>query len=83
VKPSRSTCGLPRQLDLCGGIGRNFGGCAPLLTGNLRLQPDLTSQLGDPWDGEISIAKNTIEIVTIRSGPADDSGQQRPERSRR
>jgi hypothetical protein len=39
---------------------------------NLRSVP-----LGDRWDGEISIAKNTIEIVTIRSGPADDSGQQR------
>jgi hypothetical protein len=39
---------------------------------NLRSVP-----LGDRWDGEISIAKNTIGIVTIRSGPADDSGQQR------
>src|SRR6476661_2602529 len=33
--------------------------------------------LGDRWDGQISIAKNTIKIVTIRSGPADDSGQPR------
>jgi hypothetical protein len=31
--------------------------------------------LGDRWDGEISIAKNTITIVTTRKGPTDDSGR--------
>jgi hypothetical protein len=36
---------------------------------NLRSIP-----LGDRWDGEISIEKNTITIVTTRKGPADDSG---------
>ena len=40
----------------------------PILT-NLRSIP-----LGDRWDGEISIEKNTITIVTTRKGPADDSG---------
>jgi hypothetical protein len=30
--------------------------------------------LGDRWDGEISIAKNTIRIVTTRKGPADETG---------
>jgi hypothetical protein len=30
--------------------------------------------LGDRWDGEISIAKNTITVVTTRKGPADESG---------
>jgi hypothetical protein len=26
------------------------------------------------WDGEISIAKNTIRVVTTRKGPADETG---------
>jgi hypothetical protein len=30
--------------------------------------------LGDRWQGEISIAKNTIRVVTTRKGPADESG---------
>jgi hypothetical protein len=30
--------------------------------------------LGDRWDGEITIAKNTIQVVTTRKGPADESG---------
>jgi len=30
--------------------------------------------LGDRWDGKISIAKNTIIVVTTRKGPADESG---------
>jgi hypothetical protein len=30
--------------------------------------------LGDRWDGEISIAKNTIRVVTTRKGPADETG---------
>jgi len=30
--------------------------------------------LGDRWEGEISIAKNTIRVVTTRKGPADDTG---------
>ncbi|HEY4469525.1 MAG TPA: hypothetical protein VGN21_00050 [Stellaceae bacterium] len=30
--------------------------------------------LGDRWGGEISIAKNTISVVTTRKGPADESG---------
>ena len=30
--------------------------------------------LGDRWDGEISIAKNTICVVTTRKGPADETG---------
>jgi len=36
-----------------------------------------TIPLGDRWAGEVSIAKNTIKIVTTRSGPADDSGELR------
>jgi len=36
-----------------------------------------TVPLGDRWDGEISIAKNTVRVVTTRSGPADDSGARR------
>jgi len=36
-----------------------------------------TVPLGDRWDGEISIAKNAIRVVTTRSGPADDSGERR------
>jgi hypothetical protein len=30
--------------------------------------------LGDRWDGEISIAKNTIRVVTTRKGPDDETG---------
>jgi hypothetical protein len=30
--------------------------------------------LGDGWDGEVSIAKDAIRVVTARKGPADDSG---------
>jgi hypothetical protein len=30
--------------------------------------------LGDRWDGEIGIEKNTITIMTTRKGPADESG---------
>jgi hypothetical protein len=33
--------------------------------------------LGDRWDGEVTIAKNTVRVVTTRSGPADDSGAKR------
>jgi hypothetical protein len=33
-----------------------------------------SAPLGDRWDGEIHIAKNTITIVTTRTGPADESG---------
>ena len=36
---------------------------------NLRSIP-----LGDRWNGEIDIKKNTITITTTRKGPADDSG---------
>jgi len=40
---------------------------------------DLTNlrsiSLGDRWDGKVSVAKNTITIVTTRTGPADDSGK--------
>jgi hypothetical protein len=36
-----------------------------------------TIPLGDRWDGEVSIAKNSIKIVTTRSGPADDGGERR------
>jgi hypothetical protein len=39
---------------------------------NLRSIP-----LGDRWDGEVTIAKNMITIVTTRTGPADDSGARR------
>jgi hypothetical protein len=31
--------------------------------------------LGDRWDGDIRIEKNTIHVVTTRKGPADDSGK--------
>lgn len=33
--------------------------------------------LGDRWAGDISIAKNSIKVVTIRNGPADDGGKLR------
>src|SRR5579872_1940892 len=33
--------------------------------------------LGDRWNGDVRIAKNTIHVVTTRSGPADDSGAKR------
>ena len=33
--------------------------------------------LGDSWDGEISIAKNTIRIVTTRKGPWMRPGRER------
>lgn len=33
--------------------------------------------LGDRWSGEVSIAKNTVTIVTERAGPTDDSGVRR------
>jgi hypothetical protein len=39
---------------------------------NLRTIP-----LGDRWGGEVSVEKNTITIVTTRTGPADDSGERR------
>jgi hypothetical protein len=29
--------------------------------------------LGDHWEGEISIAKNTIRVVTTRKGPVDET----------
>jgi hypothetical protein len=31
--------------------------------------------LGDRWNGEIKIDKNTIRVITTRNGPADDSGK--------
>jgi hypothetical protein len=31
--------------------------------------------LGDRWNGEIKIDKNTIRAITTRKGPADDSGK--------
>jgi hypothetical protein len=37
---------------------------------NVRSMP-----LGDRWDGEIKIDKNTIRVITTRKGPADDSGK--------
>jgi len=30
--------------------------------------------LGDRWDGEVGIAKNTIHVATTRKGPADRAG---------
>ena len=39
---------------------------------NLRSVP-----LGDRWDGEVKISKNTILVTTTRSGPSDDSGARR------
>jgi hypothetical protein len=33
--------------------------------------------LGDRWDGEVAIEKNTVRVTTTRSGPADDSGKRR------
>jgi hypothetical protein len=36
---------------------------------NLRSVP-----LGDRWDGEATLARNQIRIVTRRNGPADESG---------
>jgi hypothetical protein len=37
---------------------------------NLRNVP-----LGDRWDGEVTLVRNQIRIVTTRGGPADDSGR--------
>ena len=31
--------------------------------------------LGDRWDGAVSIAKNTIHVVTTRNGPAEDTAR--------
>jgi hypothetical protein len=31
--------------------------------------------LGDRWNGEIRIEKNTIRVITMRKGPADDGGK--------
>jgi hypothetical protein len=31
--------------------------------------------LGDRWNGDIKIEKNTIRVITTRNGPADDSGK--------
>ncbi len=31
--------------------------------------------LGDRWNGEVSIAKNAIHVVTTRNGPADDGAR--------
>lgn len=39
---------------------------------NLRSIP-----LGDRWDGEVTVAKNMITIVTTRAGPADQSGMRK------
>jgi hypothetical protein len=36
-----------------------------------------STALGDRWDGEIAIEKNTVRVTTTRSGPADDSGKRR------
>lgn len=33
--------------------------------------------LGDRWNGEIRIEKNTIRVITTRKGPADDSGKRK------
>jgi hypothetical protein len=33
--------------------------------------------LGDRWNGKVSIAKNSIRVVTTRNGPADDSARAR------
>jgi hypothetical protein len=48
------------------------------LAGKVYERIDLTDlrrvALGDRWDGEISIAKNAIRVVTTRKGPADESG---------
>jgi hypothetical protein len=34
-----------------------------------------SAALGDRWDGDVKIAKNTITVVTTRKGPADQSGR--------
>jgi hypothetical protein len=31
--------------------------------------------LGDRWNGEIRVEKNSIRVITTRKGPADDSGK--------
>lgn len=36
-----------------------------------------STTLGDRWSGEVTIAHNTVTIVTERAGPADDSGVRR------
>jgi len=61
-------------LDVAAAPGFDFDG-------NLYQRINLTNlrtiPLGDRWDGEISIEKNTITVVTTRAGPADDSGIRR------
>jgi hypothetical protein len=51
------------------------------LDGRLYRRINLTSlrrvPLGDRWDGEVTIARNSVHVVTTRSGPADDSGARR------
>lgn len=48
------------------------------INGNIYERINLTNlrslPLGDRWDGEIGIEKNTITIKTTRRGPADASG---------
>jgi hypothetical protein len=48
------------------------------LAGKVYERIDLTDlrrvALGDRWDGDVSIAKNAIRIVTTRKGPADETG---------
>ena len=36
-----------------------------------------STPLGDRWSGEVTIAHNTVTIVTERAGPVDDSGIRR------
>jgi hypothetical protein len=52
------------------------------LDGKLYWRVDLTTVrsviLGDRWEGELKIEKNTIRIITTRKGPTD-SGTQPPE----
>jgi hypothetical protein len=48
------------------------------LAGQVYERIDLTDlrrvALGDRWDGEVTIAKNTIRVVTTREAPADGTG---------
>ncbi len=53
-----------RSFDYEGKIGRRI-----LLT-NLR-----SIALGDRWDGDVTVARNSIRIVTRRNGPADEKAR--------
>lgn len=59
-------------LDVAAARGWDFDG-KPYQRINLTILRSVI--LGDRWDGDVTIAKNSISIVTTRRGPTDDSGK--------